>query len=146
MDNNGHFWWRSAKNQELCFSGRAPRGKRDWDKSPVCQISAWNNLNSELWTIPVGVYPPRMLHTFAFRALRSSNQHSSDRERQNEGRFTPTLNNSQEKGLRIFNKPSFYEARLTFFLDSVEYYKLSGVHLRTFYSEQRHGLSTFYII
>lgn len=89
---------------------------------------------------------PLESHTFTFRALCASNQHCPDRERQNEGRFTPILNNSQEKGLRIFNKPSFYEARLTFFLDSVEYYKLSGVHLRTFYLEQRHRLSTFYII
>lgn len=89
---------------------------------------------------------PLESHTFTFRALCASNQHCPDRERQNKGRFTPILNNSQEKGLRIFNKPSFYEARLTFFLDSVEYYKLSGVHLRTFYLEQRHGLSTFYII
>lgn len=89
---------------------------------------------------------PLKSHTFAFCALCASNQHCPDRERQNEGRFTPILNNSQEKGLRIFNKPSFYEARLTFFLDSVEYYKLSRVHLRTFYLEQRHGLSTFYII
>lgn len=67
----------------------------------------------------------------------------SDTETQNERRFTPGLNYSKEKGLRIFNKPSFYEARLTFLLDSVEYYKLSGAHLRTFYFEQKERTQHF---
>lgn len=95
--------------------------------------------------IPIRGYPGRMPH-WSLTPLHSVLFVLQTNIARNEGRFTPILNNSQEKGLRIFNKPSFYEARLTFFLDSVEYYKLSGVHLRTFYLEQRHGLSTFYII
>lgn len=63
-----------------------------------------------------------------------------------ECRFTPSLNYSQEKGARLFNKPWLYEARLTISLDSVEYYKLSGARLRTCTSGTRRRLSTFYII
>ena len=44
---------------------------------------------------------------------------------------TPGLNYPQGKGTRLFNKPALCEARLTIPLDSVEYYKLSGAHLRT---------------
>lgn len=52
-------------------------------------------------------------------------------EKGKEQRFTPSLNYSQEKVARLFNKPWLYEARLTISLDSVEYYKLSGARLRT---------------
>lgn len=52
-------------------------------------------------------------------------------EKGKEQRFTPSLNYSQEKVPRLFNKPWLYEARLTISLDSVEYYKLSGARLRT---------------
>lgn len=145
MDKNGHFWWRSAKNHKLCFSGKTRLGEEPSVPNTSIKQPKFLIMDHPCWSLSTQDAPPES-HTFTFRVLRASNQHSSDRERQNEGRFTPILNNSQEKGLRIFNKPSFYEARLTFFLDSVEYYKLSGVHLRTFYLEQRHGLSTFYII
>lgn len=128
--------------------GEHKRGKRDWEEEPSVPSIRIKRPKFLIMDRPRRSLSSQdaPLHTFTFRALCASNQRCPDRERQNEGRFTPILNNSQEKGLRIFNKPSFYEARLTFFLDSVEYYKLSGVHLRTFYLEQRHGLSTFYII